>query len=225
MPQPDWPTLRIDGRYCGPPSSSNGGVTCGLLAEHVGTDVVEVTLRRPPPLDVDLRIEDGRLYDGEHVVASAVPGSVDLEAVAPVSLEQATAAMSSYAGLHDHPFPGCFVCGTARDDGLGLKPGPVAQGVVATTWTPTAPDRFLVWAALDCPGAWAEDLTGRPIVLGRMALRSLAAPVVGHPHVVMGWVVGREGRKTFSGTALYDANGALLALAQQTWIAVDPASF
>ena len=88
-----------------------------------------------------------------------------------------------------------------------------------------AADAFLVWAALDCPGAWADDVPGRPVVLGRMSLEMLGRPVVGEPHVVMGWVVGREGRKTFSGTGLYSAQGQLLALAQQTWIVVDPGTF
>lgn len=28
-------TLRIDGRYCGPPRSRNGGCVCGRLADHI----------------------------------------------------------------------------------------------------------------------------------------------------------------------------------------------
>ncbi len=86
-------------------------------------------------------------------------------------------------------------------------------------------DRFLVWAALDCPGGWAvPDLPGRPMVLGRMTLDHLGAPVVGEPHVVLGWVIGTDGRKTFSGTALYDAAGTLLARAKQTWFALPPSA-
>jgi hypothetical protein len=215
----------IPGRYCGPPASANGGITCGQLAGFVEAAVVEVTLRRPPPLDVELRVADGQLYDGEHLVASAVVGSVDIEPMPPVSLESAAAAEASYAGLVDHPFPGCFVCGTGRHDGLGLRPGRIATDVVAATWTPPAQDEFLVWGALDCPGAWADDVPGRPVVLGRMALSVLGPVVVGEPHVVMGWVMGHEGRKTFSGTALYSAGGQLLALAQQTWIVVNPGTF
>ncbi|MBK5306061.1 MAG: hypothetical protein JJD92_05175 [Frankiaceae bacterium] len=218
--------LRIDGRYTGPPTSANGGVSCGLLIAFVDAPAVEVTLRRPPPLDVDLRVAGGDLYDGEQLVASARPGAVELEPHPPVTVAQALAAEASYAGLTAHPFPGCFVCGTDRaaPDGLGLRPGPVAPGTVATTWTPMTDDAFLVWAALDCPGGWAEDVPGRPLVLGRMTLELHALPAVGAPHVVIGWVIGREGRKTFSGTALYDAGGTLLALAQQTWFAVDVAT-
>jgi hypothetical protein len=215
--------LRIDARYCGPPSSANGGVTCGLLSAHVDAPVVEVTLRRPPPLDTDLRVEDGALYDGELLVAAAVPGNVDVEPPAPVSV--AVAAATPYAGQVEHPFPGCFVCGPANLHGLQLQPGPVAPGVVAAVWTPRSDEDFLLWAAMDCPGGWASDLIGRPMVLGRMTLRRDARPTVGEPHVVMGWTIGTDGRKTFSGTALYDQDEKLLALAQQTWFAVDLSTF
>lgn len=216
--------LTIDRRYCGGPSSANGGVTCGLLAAHVSGPAVEVTLRRPPPLDVELRVEDGSLYDGDLLIATAVPGVVDLPAQEAVSVADARAAAPSYAGLVDHPFPGCYVCGTSRPDGLGLQPGPVARDVVAAVWTPQTDEGFLVWAALDCPGGWATDVLGRPIVLGRMTLQRIAEPVVGEEHVVVGWTTGAKGRKTFCGTALYDASGTLLARAQQTWFAIDPAT-
>jgi len=218
---PTDPILRIDARYAGPPGSGNGGVTCGLLAAHVDAPAVEVTLRRPPPLEVDLRVHDGGLYDGDVLVASAVPAVVDVEPHPAVDVDTARAAGASYGGLTAHPFPGCFVCGVDEPLGLGLRPGPIAPGVVAAVWTPTSAAPFLTWAALDCPGGWTVDLPGRPMVLGRMALRSLLAPTVGEPHVVVGWTTGSEGRKTFCGTALYDGDGALLALARQTWLAVD----
>jgi hypothetical protein len=215
--------LRIAARYCGPPDSGNGGVTCGLLAEYVAAPVVEVTLRRPPPLETQLRVVDGELYDGDLLIASAVASGVEVEPPGAVSLAQAQAVAAEYAGWAAHPFPTCFSCGTKREppDGLGLRPGPVGDGVVAAVWTPDSDDRFLVWAALDCPGGWAvPDLPGRPMVLGRMALEVFSDPIVGRSHVVLGWVLGADGRKTFSGTALYDAAGTLLARAQQTWIAL-----
>jgi hypothetical protein len=218
--------MLIDRRYAGPPTSANGGVACGLLSAYVDAPTVEVTLRRPPPLGVDLRVEGGELYDGDLLLAAAVPGKVELEPHAAVTVEQAAATASSYAGLVAHPFPGCFGCGTDRvpPDGLGLQPGPIGAGVVATTWTPTTDESFLVWAALDCPGGWAADTPGRPMVLGRMTLALLAQPRTGMPHVVVGWTVRREGRKTFSGTALYDAAGTLHAVAEQTWFTIDVAS-
>lgn len=212
--------MRIDGRFNGPPASGNGGVTCGLLAELLDAPVVEVTLRRPPPLDVELQVRDGQLLDGEVLVAAAEPAEVDVDPPAGVSIEEARAAEEQYAGLEDHPFLTCFVCGPGRTDGLGLRPGPVGPDRVACTWTPQSADRYLVWAALDCPGGWAADLPGRPMVLGRMALEHLRPIAPGQLHVVVGEVLSTSGRKTSSATALYDADGGLVARAKQTWIAI-----
>ncbi|MCA1712023.1 MAG: hypothetical protein LC789_10490, partial [Actinobacteria bacterium] len=191
-------------------------------AEQLDAPVVQVTLRQPPPLDVDLRFEDGSLYDGDLLVASAEPGQVVVDPPAAVPLAEARTAEASYAGLHDHPFLTCFVCGTGRADGLGLRPGLVGSQRVACTWTPATDDRFLVWAALDCPGGWAADVPGRPLVLGRMTLEHLATPVPDVPHVVVGQVLSTSGRKTFSATALYGPDGELVARAEQTWIALPP---
>jgi acyl-CoA thioesterase FadM len=62
------------------------------------------------------------------------------------------------------------------------------------------------------------------MVLGTMTAQVLALPRVGEPHVLVGWERGGEGRKFFSGTALYTSDGELLARAEATWIAVDPES-
>jgi hypothetical protein len=137
-----------------------------------------------------------------------------------VSAAHAKRAASLYAGHVAHPFPTCFVCGPDHPTGLHLFPGPVLPGVVAVPWTPVDDDPVMVWAALDCPSGWSTDLPGRPLVLGRMALRVDAAPTPGQEHVVVGWHVGDEGRKVFTGSALFTGTGELLALAQQTWISV-----
>jgi hypothetical protein len=152
--------MRIDRRFNGPADSANGGITCGMLAAHLDTPVVQVTLRKPPPLDTDLRVEDGRLYDGDVLVAEAEPGTIDVTPPPPVGVAAASAAEASYGGLVNHPFPTCFVCGTERTDGLGLKAGPVGDGLVATVWTPAESSRVMVWAALDCPGGWSTDIAG-----------------------------------------------------------------
>ena len=83
----------------------------------------------------------------------------------------------------------------------------------------------ITWAALDCVGGWSEDLEGRPCVLGRMTARVDARPVVGEPHVVVGRRLGRDGRKSFTASTLYDADGRVVAAARHVWIAVDPAVF
>ena len=54
------------------------------------------------------------------------------------------------------------------------------------------------WAALDCLGGWAGDLTERLMVLGRMTAVVDDLPVIGEPHVVTGEHRGDEGRKTFT---------------------------
>jgi len=105
-----------------------------------------------------------------------------------------------------------------------LRPGPV-DGVVATTWRPDASlgdrrvrDEF-VWAALDCPGAFAVELVGRGTrVLGRLTARIDQRPVVGEQYVVVGWPLGGEGRRQEAGTALLDEAGHLLAVARAVWI-------
>jgi hypothetical protein len=211
-------TLTIPGRYNGPPDSANGGVSCGLLAQATGRN--EVTLRRPPPLDRAMRVEDGLLYDGEHLVASAADAEVPVEAPGPVSLADATEATARYAGWQDHPFPTCFVCGPQHPDGLRVFPGPVGENVVAAPWVPADDDPVMTWAALDCPGGWCLDLPGRPHVLGRMALRSLTPPTPGAEHVLVGWLREMDGRKVHTGSALYTAGGDLLAVARQTWVAI-----
>lgn len=220
--------LTIDARYLGPPGSANGGYTAGRLAAWQEGPAV-VTLRQPPPLDVPMAVVavggGFELRRGEVLVAQVGPVELDGDPVPPVAWERAARAEASYAGLVDHPFPGCFVCGTAppADEGMYLRPGPVGPGLVATTWRPTAAASELVWAALDCPGGWAVDLPGRPMVLGRIAARVDELPEPGERCVVVGQALGDERRKTFTATAAYGADGRLLGQARATWISVDPA--
>jgi hypothetical protein len=246
----------VPARFCGPTSSGNGGYTAGLLAErfaghpHLRPDcpVVEVTLRKPPPLDTDLTVEHvtegpvSRLLHGATLVAEARCTDEELLAVEDVPASVAEEAMSGYAGLRSHPFPRCFACGPERavGDGLRIFPGPVGDRRVAAVWTPHeslahASDLLdqgvqrvslgTAWAALDCVGGWSTDLEGRPAVLGQIAAHVDALPVVGEPHVVVGADLGVEGRKTFTSSTLYDSDGRIVARARHVWIAVDPAAF
>ncbi|MDF1605945.1 hypothetical protein [Nocardioides sp. YIM 152315] len=229
--------LVVPRRFCGPPSSGNGGWSAGALAEHVDAPVVSVSLLAPPPLDTPLRIEaadDARVasVDGSPVLR-AEPATGDLPVVAWVPPAEARAAETSYAGLAAHPFPTCFSCGTGRDDGLRIFPGRVADqegcARVAATWTPDASVAdglpATTWAALDCVGGWAGDLEERLMVLARMTARVDRLPEIGAEHVVVGLGRRTEGRKTFTASALYDADGALIGSAEHLWIAVDPAAF
>jgi hypothetical protein len=209
----------IEPRYRGPDASGNGGYASGLVAAAAGGGTMEVTLRLPPPLGVSLRVADGRVTDGDALVAEYAPASVDVDPPPPPAWEDAVDAQLPDV---DSPFPHCFVCGYARaqDDGLHVHAGPWRDGAVAGVWVPrgdTTGEQF-VWAALDCPGAYATGALGRgELVLGRLAARVLRVPAAGEHCVVVGWPLGNEGRKHFAGTALY-ANAELLGVARATWI-------
>ena len=58
----------IDRRFRGPNDSGNGGYSAGRFALAHGGDVVEVTLRLPPPLDTPLVLDGERIVDGDAVV-------------------------------------------------------------------------------------------------------------------------------------------------------------
>lgn len=216
--------LIIDRKFRGPTESANGGYTCGVLASFLH-GAADVTLRLPPPLERPLEVStDGslELRDGEAVVADAATAELELELPEPVSFDEA-AASALPSGDTESVFPECFVCGWARDDGLGIYAGPVESrpGFVAATWTPR--DEFVapefVWAALDCPGAYAlqSGWRGTP-VLGRLNAKVEHLPHAGEPCVVMAWPLGEDGRKLYAGTALYGADGRVLGSARATWI-------
>jgi hypothetical protein len=226
-------TIVIEERFHGPPGSGNGGYTCGLLAPFV-REPAEVTLRRPPPLDRPLRVDctDARaeLFDGEHLVAEAAPAAVEPpELPEPPSFAEAERAAAAYPGFERHAFPTCFVCGPARAEGDGLRifASPVAgrEAVVAAPWTPRADvGRELVWAALDCPGAFAVGYPDRgETLLGRLAARIESVPRAGERCVVVAWPLGEEGRKLYAATALFSETGNAHAWARATWILPPPA--
>lgn len=225
-------------RFCGPPGTGNGGYVAGALAAHL-PDLTAATVRlsAPAPLGRELPVgvttEEGvttaTARDGDQVVASATPGaSADLDALvvpSPVPVDAARAAAARFD--HSlHPFPGCFVCGHAAEDGLHVYPKAPDDrpDVVASPVTlPDASDPF-VWAALDCPGAFAIGMAeGTTMLLGTMSA-SVDAPVpTGEELVAIGWQTGGSGRKLLCGTALLDAHGDVLARAAATWIVVDAA--
>jgi hypothetical protein len=213
-------------RYRGPLTSANGGYACGRLAAFVDADAVEVTLRLPPPLERPLQVRrDGasaRLLDGDEVVAEARPGTLGVEPPAPVSLAEAEDAVTRHVRLGSPIFRECFVCGTRQEaDGLGIHAGPVAgrEPLHAAPWLVPDASPEIVWAAIDCPGAYAVGAAGRgEIVLGRMTARVDRVPEVGETCVSVSWPLGEDGRKLYAGTALFAEDGEVLALARQTWI-------
>jgi hypothetical protein len=233
-------SVTIHARFNGPPDSANGGYACGLLASAIDGPA-EVTLRKPPPLGRALRIHrDGErvvLVDGVEIVAEAVAIHPDWELSPPVSLDVARAAVARSPFLaRPRPFVTCFVCGPDRpeNDGLSIFPGPLVGRTDrhAGTWTPDASladaDRRvrpeIVWASLDCPTSGPvgnrpeADGTLRPIVLARLAVELRAPVEVEREHVMTAWRIAVDGRKRHAGSALFTADGELLASARALWI-------
>jgi hypothetical protein len=213
-------------RYRGPLTSANGGYACGRLAAYVDAPEVEVTLRLPPPLERPLEVRrDGDavlLLDGVSVVAEARPSSVDLEAPAPVSLADARLAAARHVRVGDPVFHECFVCGIREEgDGLRVYAGPVEGREPLLAAPATLPEAAaeLVWAAIDCPGAYAVGAAGRgSVVLGRMTARVDVVPRAGETCVAVAWPLGEDGRKLYAGTALFSTDGELYGVARQVWI-------
>jgi hypothetical protein len=230
-------TLAVAGRFCGPPGAGNGGYVAGLLAAALGHDgPVEVTLRRPVPLDRALRVEGGRLLDRDGAPlaeARAAAAEALPSAPRPPGPEAAAAMSRRFIGFRAHGVRGCFVCGTSRAEGDGLRifPGAAeptdAERRVAAPWMPDAslagPEGAVrpefVWAALDCPGAFAlmEGQRAEAMLLGRITARLAGRVHPGERCVVVGWPLGAEGRKRFAGTAVFGADGALRGLARAVW--------
>ena len=210
----------IDRRFRGPNESGNGGYSAGRFALAHGGDVVEVTLRLPPPLETPLELDGERVVAGDAVVAVVRAVELGVSAPDPVAIGDAIAAATPDLAS---PFPQCFVCGHARgDDGLHIHAGRVAdREVYAAPWTPRADTvgREFVWAALDCPGAYATGVPGRgTVVLGRLVARIDRVPEAGEDCVVVARHDGSDGRKHGAVTALFAASGELLGLARAVWI-------
>ena len=237
-------TIVIDSRFSGPPGLGNGGYVAGTVAGAVGSEAT-VTLRAPIPLDTPLELasETDRDRPGEGVqrsrrraelrldgtlLAEAVTDAPDIAPPSAPDHATALAATGRYVGRTPNPYQECFVCGFAREPGSGLRvfagPTPMPE-IVAADWPVhpgladedgSIPEAFL-WGALDCPGAYAAGIAD--LRLGRMTARISRRVRPGERCTVAGWVIGRERRKHFTGTAVYGEAGELAALASSVWIA------
>jgi hypothetical protein len=186
-----------------------------------------VTLRLPPPLETTLELRhDGErvvLLHGEALVAEARPGDPELDAPAAPSYDAVVAVVGPASGWGSDDFRECFSCGTrAEGDGLAIHPRPHDVGVAAA-WVAREVSPEVVWAAIDCSGAYAVGGPGRgEPVLARMTARIDRLPAEGERCVVVGWPLEVDGRKLHAGTALV-ADGDVLAVARQLWIMPRPA--
>jgi hypothetical protein len=227
--------LVIDPGYSGLPEIAHGGYVAGLLTAELAAESSRVRLRRPVPTARALRVERPgpahvELHDGGGLLADAAAADLLLHVPDPVAPAEASPASRRFRGMAHHPFPGCVCCGPAHPRGLRVFPGPVSgRGVVAAHWVPGAAfadghgrvARELVSAALDCPQLWALMLHAPATTVDRVVTTVLETRldrdvVAGEPHVVMGWPIGRDGRRWLAGAAIFGPGGELCAAGRQT---------
>lgn len=226
-------SLIIASRFCGPPNSANGGYFAGLVAT-LASQTLTVRLLKPPPLNVEFTVRelaDGTLQvlRGEEPIGEARPAVLKLDAPRAPDYLESVEASRHYAGFRYHHFPSCFVCGTqrVRGDGLRIFAGPLpGRGVVAAPWVPDASldggvgkvRAEFMSAALDCPGYYAVAPDDRMMLLAEFTAHVDRLVYIGESCTVVGWPIGRSGRNREAGTAIFDGKGQLCGRAQALWI-------
>jgi hypothetical protein len=226
-------TLVIDKRYNGPPQSAHGGYICGLIASATGANV-RVRLYRPPPLERELQVvvrspDEWRVMDGAETVASAVRTHVQVHVPRAPTYVAAMDASLHFPGHKRPVFAECFVCGTQRQRGEGLRvfAGPIpSSNVYAAPWVPheevsdangkVKPE--FIWSVLDCPGYYASFTDLRPALMGEFTVHIDRLVHKDEACVIIGWPILIEGRKHKVGTALFDEKGERCALGVATWV-------
>lgn len=232
--------LIVASRFCGPQDSANGGYFAGCVAARAGRTVT-VRILRPPPLDTPLatvELADGTItvMSGTERIGEARPAELVLQPPGAPSYFEAVEASRGYAGFAHHRFPSCFVCGTrrTRGDGMRIFAGPIAErDLVAAPWVPDASlDRGdgkvrpeFMSAALDCPGFYAASPDDRMMLLGEITVHVDRLVHVGEPCTVIGWALEASGRTSgvhprlrAAGTAVYAEDGEVCGLARALWI-------
>lgn len=232
------PSLTVNERFCGPPGCANGGYFAGLLAQF-SQNPVRVRIERPIPLQrsLEVRAVDAgglTLVHDDEILARAQPTAFELAVPQPPDYLRALDASRHFIGFGRHAFPDCFVCGTnrGRGDGLRIFAGELSgHDQVAATWVP---DESLsagngkvrpefMSAALDCPGYFAARSDGVAMLLGEFSAHVDRCVHIDEPCIVVGWRIGVSGRKYEVGTALFDYDGDLCARARALWIEPRPA--
>ena len=225
--------LVIASRFCGPERSANGGYFAGCVAARAGCTVT-VRLLQPPPLDTPFEtpeLADGTLavMSGSDRIGEARPATLILDPPALPGYFEAVEASRGYLGFAHHRFPKCFVCGTQRPrgDGMRIFAGPIAErALVAAPWVPDGSlDRGdgkvrpeFMSAALDCPGFYAVSPDDRMMLLGEITVHVSRVVHVGEPCTVIGWALESSGRRHTAGTAVLAEDGGVCGLARGVWI-------
>ena len=217
-------TVRIDPRFHGPPGSGNGGYTCGVLAALVG-EPAEVTLRSPPPLDVAMSFRDGTLLHGEHVVAEARRVDaleLELPADGPPTLAAAVQAAAGYVGAsRSTPSRRASSAGRCARRATASASSPARSETAASRLRGRRASRA---ASSSGPRSTARVRSRRATKAaarcssGASSARSRACPRTGRTASSSGGRSARDGRKRYAGTAVFSAEGEVLARARATWI-------
>jgi hypothetical protein len=226
-------TITVARRFCGPANSSNGGYFAGLVA-RLASDTLAVRILKPPPLDTELDIterEDGliEVRQGEMLVGAARHTELKLELPSAPSYFEAVEASRRYTGFHSHRFPACFVCGTQRHRGDGMRvfAGRIPERqIVAAPWVPdpsldqgngkVRPE--FMSAVLDCPGYYAITDNDRMMLLGELTVHLDRLVHVDESCTVIGWSLSSDGRKHEAGTAIFDEDGEVCGRGRAVWI-------
>jgi hypothetical protein len=223
-------------RFRGPPDSANGGYACGVIGCSVHGPA-RVRLSAPPPLDTPMVLRQSDPDTAELLLNDVPIGKAERidtgwEVPGPVDYDQAAGASRTFPWHEGHPFPSCFVCGPDRMEGDGLRiyPGAIPERrIVAAPWRPVGSvcdaggvvQAEIIWAALDCPswfGILEFETDVRYALLGELTARIIERPRQDSRCVIVGWASGRDGRKLYGGTAIYDDVGTLIATSAATWV-------
>jgi hypothetical protein len=240
MPQSKVATLTVPEHIWGFPGVAHGGYVAGRLAEQAGTACLRLDLRRPIPVGRRLSIESTEpkswtLTGEQGTLAAARVAAPEIKVPFRPSWADGMACVEQRQAAEraGNTFPDCWVCGSGRPAGEGLR---VMLGLmtdrpmVAAAWTPGpeagAPGEELstasVFAVLDCPGGWAcRAFAGAPIaetVTAYQTSRQLRPVLAGQPYLVSGWSIGAEGRKYRTGSAITTPDGEVCALAVSLWL-------
>ncbi|GAA2651342.1 hypothetical protein [Nonomuraea recticatena] len=227
--------LTVPRRFRGPEGMANGGWISGTVADALNglESAVEVTLHAPTPLETELRLEhvanSATLSHEGTLLVEAIPVAEHLSGPGFVPFNEAARAEAGFPGWRGHAFPECFACGLREPgDGLRVFPGPVeGADVVAAGWRVpfTVADAdgvvpaSVVGAVLDCVTGWAHFQPGESALLGRLTLQVNRRVYPGGTYSVVAKATGREGRKLFGESAIYEVDGTMVAAAKATWIA------
>lgn len=223
-------------RFNGPPQSGNGGIGAGRFADFLdGPHTIRISA--PIPLDTPLSIvRDGEkvfLLNGKQIIMAARPAELKLTAPSAPPLNVAREANNHLINFGADGETSCFVCGRNRGVGDGMRVwAGEAEGHHGALEAWILHQAFCdeddlmrpeyMFGALDCPGGASLPEENRRVLLGEMTTVIHQRPRKGEELIIHAWHDHSDGRKHFAGTALYSADGTLLAQADTLWIQLKP---